>query len=49
MYGPGPTYENDTHHTYIGWGATLKSCVGFRMSKFPHMLLKKLEMTGSLS
>ena len=29
MYGSGLTYAHDTHHTYMGWGATPKSCVGF--------------------
>jgi len=29
MYGSGPTYAHDTHHTYMGRGATPESYVGF--------------------
>ena len=29
MYGLGSTHAHDTHHAYIGWGATPKRCMGF--------------------
>ena len=49
MNGSGPPHAHDTHHAYMGWGATPKSYVGFRKSEFPPLLLGKWAMIGLLS
>ena len=49
MYSSGPTHAHDTHHAYMERGTTSKSCLGFRMSEFPPLLLEKRATASSLS